>query len=138
MATATLGGPLHAAAQTPAVAAELKRGFAAAGTSASDEPALRAEAHPSEPYRIGAAVGAWSNAKAALDFLMKNPSGDGDDDDAIDMDCYDERHAFDHLEASRKAAAVTPEQVAAGIGGLNGQVIPDWTKRQAGPIPRCR
>ena len=137
---ATAGAVAHAG-ETAADPAEVRRGFSAVGPAASDEPAHRLERQRREPsagYGLGAALGAWISAAAALDYDLKTPSGDGGDAEAIEQDCYDERTAFAHLEARRQALALTPPQVAAAAGIADPTVLPAWTHRQAGPPPRCR
>jgi hypothetical protein len=131
------------AASTRVDLADVRRGFGLVGAGASDEPALRRERQaqaPSESFRLGAALGAWINAAAALDYDLKTPSGDGGDEEAIGIDCYDERKAFTHLETLRQAFGLAPTQVitAAGVIAPAG-VAAAWTSRQqAGAPPRCR
>jgi len=130
-------------AASPAVdPAEVRRGVALVGVQTSDEPALRLERQthePSESFRLGAALGAWISAAGALDYDLKTPSGDGGDEEAIGVDCYDERVAFTHLEASRQALALTPSQATAAAGIAVPAVATTWTARQqAGAPRRCR
>jgi hypothetical protein len=121
--------------------ADLRRAIAVVGASTSEQPALRQEKltrEPSPAYMLGAALGAWIGAAAQLDFDLKTPSGDGDDSEAIGIDCFDERTAFDHLEARSQALGLAPRDVveAAGLGG--GPVLSAWREREAGPAKRCR
>jgi hypothetical protein len=130
------------AAATSVDAAEVRRGFVLVGSRASDEPALRLERQTHEPsasLMLGAALGAWINAAAALDYDLKTPSGDGGDEEAIGVDCYDERVAFAHLEARRQTLGMAPSQITVAAGVIDPGVLPSWTARQqAGPPVRCR
>ena len=121
-----LAPPAGAAGLDGPGTAELKRGFAAAELKASVEPALRAERQagrePTLAFLAGAALGAWINAAAQLDFDLKNPSGDGDDTEAIAADCHDETRAFDQVEAGGRALALAPDQ-ALGALGAAGETI---------------
>ncbi len=137
----TAWGLAAAAGIGPDPRAELRRGLAAAGDAASDEPALRRERQTREPspaFALGAALGAWTNARAALDYDLHNPSGDGDDSAAIAIDCFDERTAFAHLEARRRALDLTPPAVLAAAGPSGVAAESAWRGRQAGPPPGCR
>lgn len=135
-------------AASPCVAAEirplepeLRRGFQAVGDKASEEPALRLERQtrdPSPAFMLGTALGAWSAASDALNYDLANPSGDGDDSAAIEMDCYDEKLAFDHLEARRQALDLTPEEVVTAVGARSATLAASWATRKAGAPPRCR
>jgi len=122
-------------------AAEVRRGFLLVGARASDEPALRLERQTHEPSKsltLGAALGAWVNAAAILDYDLKTPTGDGGDDEAIGVDCYDERVAFTHLEARREAFGLPPSQVTSAAGVVDGAILPLWMNRQrAGAPARC-
>ncbi len=134
----TLLGP--AAAAQP-VAADLRRGYAAAGASTSEEPAVRAEREAREPsaaFLLGASLGAWRNASAQLHFDLETPSGDGDDSEAIAVDCYDDRIAFDHLAARTKAAGLTPAQVLEQAGIDQAAALDSWRTRADGAPQRCR
>jgi hypothetical protein len=129
----------HAAAPAPAVAAEIRRGLATAGHSASIEPAMRTERSSREPsagFTLGAALGAWINAAAVLDYDLKTPSGDGDDSAAIAEDCFDERTAFGHLERGRERLSLEPDEVLGAADGSG--AVEAWRRRQAGPLPACR
>jgi len=121
--------------------AEVRRGFALVGPRTSDEPALRLERQtrdPSPSFQLGAALGAWISAAAALDYDLKTPSGDGGDEEAIGIDCYDERVAFSHLEARRQTLGMAPSQAIAAAGVEPG-VLPAWIGRQQTGAPmRCR
>jgi hypothetical protein len=121
---------------------EVRRGVALVGPRASEEPALRLERQTHQPtasFMLGAALGAWINAADTLDFDLKTPSGDGGDEEAIGVDCYDERVAFTHLEARSQALGLGPSQVTASAGVADPVVLPAWTARQrAGAPARCR
>jgi hypothetical protein len=129
------------AAATGVDPAEVRRGVALVGARTSDEPALRLERQTHEPspsFSLGAALGAWIGAAAALDYDLKTPSGDGGDEEAIGVDCYDERTVFTHLEARRQALGLTPSQATAAAAVEPG-VAPAWASRQqAGAPVRCR
>jgi hypothetical protein len=133
--------PAAAAELTPAVQSELRRGLAMVGTRTSDEPALRLERQnhdPSPAFALGAALGAWSNAWASLDYDLKNPSGDGNDSGAIATDCYDEKTTFTHLESRAQASGLTQRQVVDGAGLVASGVLAAWATRPPGGPPRCR
>jgi len=115
---------------------DAQKGFAAVGPSTSDAAALRAAGTPSPAYRAGAALAAWRNASASLDYDVKNPSGDGVDG-AISVDCFDEKGAFADLEASRKALGLTPAEISAQAGVTDASAAA-WLARQAGPPSACR
>ena len=121
-------------------AAEVRQGLLLVGARASDEPALRLERQTHEPsasLTLGAALGAWVNAAAILDYDLKTPTGDGGDDEAIGVDCYDERVAFTHLEARREAFGLPSSQVTAAAG-VDVAILPLWMNRQrAGSPARC-
>jgi hypothetical protein len=126
---------------TDAEQIELKGGLAAVGASTSDEPAARAERQAREPSRtflLGASLGAWRNAAAALRYDLQTPSGDGDDTEAIAEDCYDEKTAFAHLEARRQSLGLTPPQVAGDAGLSDGALLDAWRARQSAPPKGCR
>jgi len=121
--------------------ADLNRAVAMVGPTTSDAPALRAESQTREPslaFRMGAALGAWRSAAAQLDYDLKTPSGDGDDSGAIAIDCFDERGAFNHLEAARVALGLTPATVVSLAGMSKDDVASAWRSRQGGPPNRCR
>ena len=138
------GAPVCAA--RPAAAgvdpAEVRRGFVAVASRTSDEPALRLERQTREPsasFMLGAALDAWINAAAILGYDLKTPSGDGGDEEAIGVDCYDERVAFTHLEAHRVALGFAPSQVTAAAGVADPMVLAALAARErAGAPPRCR
>jgi hypothetical protein len=137
-----IAAPTLLSAATPGVdPTAVRRGLALVGPRTSDEPALRLERQtgdPSPSFRLGAALGAWISAAAALDYDLKTPSGDGGDEEAIGVDCYDERVAFTHLEASRQALGLAPPQATAAAVAEPG-VLPAWIGRQqAGAPMRCR
>jgi hypothetical protein len=114
-----------------------KKGFAAVGPSTSDAAALRDAPAPSQAYRAGAALAAWRNAAASLDYDVKNPSGDGVDG-AVSLDCFDEKAAFADLDASRQALGLTPAAITAQVGVTDASVAKAWVARQAGPPSACR
>jgi hypothetical protein len=139
----------HAAEPAPGVQADIKRAFAAVGLSNSEEPAVRQERQAREPspgFMVGAALGAWTNAAAQLDFDLKNPAGVGpphvnlDDGpaDFIQQDCADEKAAFDRLATRSQALGLTPQQVAAAAGAADKGVATVWQMRQGGPVKACR
>lgn len=110
--------------------ADLRRAFAAAALSTSEEPAVRAERSRGEPsagFMLGAALGAWSAAHDQLDYDLKHPSAAGPphasqgpaDLDAIDQDCRDEQVAFERLESRSRALGAAPVEV------LQAAAIPD-------------
>lgn len=137
---AMLGGPALAAELAPADQAELKRGVAAVGYGTSEEPALRRERLTREPtagFQLGTALQAWINAAESLDYRLHYPSGDGDDTEAIAIDCFDEKTAMTRLESRRQALGLTPEQVTAGSGIAVATVAAAWKARLASP-PACR
>lgn len=142
IASAMVGAsPAAPAALAPAGQAELRRGFAAAGPKTSEEPALRAERasrEPSAAFMLGAALGAWINAAEALDYDLKNPSGDGDDSAAIAADCYDETTAFAHLESRRQAMEARPAQVLEAAGVVADSISASWRARQSAQPAACR
>ena len=129
------------AAVDPSTQSELRRGVAAAGHWASDEPAMRLERRNREPtpgFGLGAALAAWTNAAAQLDYDLKTPSGDGDDSEAIHLDCVDEAVALDHLESRRMALGLTPAEVLEAAGGFFADLLGAWRDRQSGPPKGCR
>jgi len=128
--------------------ADLRRAYAAAKLSTSEEPAVRTEraAHPPSPaFMLGTALGAWTAAAAELDFDLKNPtaagpphaSQTGPDDDALRQDCTDEITAFARLDSRAGALGLTPAQVV-GAAGVDQGVAASWTVRRAGPVGNCR
>jgi hypothetical protein len=145
-----LGAPVARAAElSPGAQADLRRALAMVGPSASEEPALRQERQAREPspgFMAGAALGAWINAAAQLDFDLKNPAGvgpphvsqQGDDPDAILQDCSDEKIAFAHLEERRQALGVTAQQVIAVAGARQGGALSAWRTRRSGAAAACR
>jgi hypothetical protein len=138
---APLASPAPAAPLAPADRAELKRALAMVGPATSEEPAVRQERRardPSAAFMLGAALGAWQSAAATLRYDLATPSGDGDDSEAIAIDCYDERIAFDHLQTRTSALGLTPPQVVEDAGLAPGEVLTAWRARQAGASPRCR
>ena len=142
IALSLLGASLGGAAQIePAAQSELRRGLAMVGSKTSDEPALRLERQTREPsaaFMLGSALGAWNSAAATLDYDLKTPSGDGDDTEAIAIDCYDEKVAFAHLEARRQSLGLTRQQVVDGAGLSERGVLGSWQARQSNAPPRCR
>ena len=130
-----------AAALDTSGVADLNRAMAMVGPTTSDAPALRAESKTREPslaFRLGAALGAWRSAAAQLDYDLKTPSGDGDDSAAIAVDCFDERNAFNDLEAARLSLGLKPATVLS-LAGLSGDDVAEaWRSRQGGQPDRCR
>ncbi len=132
---------LAAAGARADTAADIRQGLTAVGASASDQAALRAAMAAGEPspgFRLGAALAAWRNAAAALDFDLHNPSGDGDDREAIGIDCFDEAAAFTHLEAARMGLGMTAEAALSAAGVTEGRVLAAWRARQAARPTGCR
>jgi hypothetical protein len=144
-----LGAPAARAAEPAAAAqADLRRAFAMVGASGSEEPALRQEGRAREPtpgFMVGAALAAWLNAAAQLDFDLRNPAGagpphvsqSGGDPDAMVQDCFDEKLAFDHLEARSRSLGLTPDQVAAAAGAPQGAPAA-WRARRSQTVGACR
>jgi hypothetical protein len=137
-----------AAALTPSALADVRRAYAAAKLSTSEEPAVRAEraAHtPSPAFMLGAALGAWTAAASQLDFDIKNPtaagpphaSQTGTDDEALRQDCADEITAFTRLDSRAGALGLTAAQVV-GAAGVEKSLAETWTARRAGPVKACR
>jgi len=130
--------------------ADLKRAFAAASLSTSEEPAVRAErmrGEPSAGFMIGAALGAWTAAREQLDYDLKNPAAAGPPhasqgapvDEAMEQDCREETTAFERLETRSRAQGLEPAAV------LQAAAIPDpgledaWRVRtRQGSAPICR
>ena len=130
-----------AAELDPGLRAELRRGLAAAGHWASDEPALREERKlrtPSAAFSLGAALTAWKNAAFQLDYDLRTPSGDGDDSEAIHLDCVDEATTFSHLEAQRTAVGLTADEVLAAAAAAEPETLAAWNARQAAAPKGCR
>jgi hypothetical protein len=144
LAAATLAGPQVAAAAAlgPTDAQDLRRAVEMVGASASEEPAVRRERETREPsagFMLGAALAAWTNAAAILRYDLETPSGDGDDSEAIAIDCFDERTAFDHLEARVRTAALTAPYLidVAHLSGVGRDAA--WlARRRSGQPERCR
>ena len=138
------GAPVSAAraAEASFDPAEVRRGLALVGSRTSDEPALRLERQTHEPsagFELGAALAAWINAAAILDYDLKTPTGDGGDEEAIGVDCYDERVAFTDFEARRRALGFAPSRATEAAGVAEPTVASALTARQrAGAPPRCR
>ena len=142
--------PARAAGAPPAVQADMRRALAMVGPSASEEPAMRQERQAREPspgFMTGAALGAWINAAAQLDFDLKNPAGvgpphvsqDGDDPDAILQDCADEKTAFTRLEARSRSLGLTPDEVIAAAGATrSSSALTAWLTRRSGAVASCR
>ncbi len=128
---------LGAGAASAADPTDAQKGFAAVGASTSDSAALREAPAPSPAYRAGAALAAWRNASASLDYDVKNPSGDGVGG-AVSVDCFDEKAAFADLDASPKALGLTPAEITAQAGVKDASVAQAWVARQAGPPSACR
>jgi hypothetical protein len=132
----------------PAAQSDLRRAYAAASLSTSEEPAVRAERQardPSPAFMLGAALGAWTAAAAQLAFDVRNPAGagpphasqTGHDDDAFAEDCADEKTAFSRLDSRSRALGLGPDQVIA-IAGAPAAQAAAWQARKAGPPTACR
>jgi hypothetical protein len=135
-ATAAMAGSL-----SPAEQAETRRAVTMVGPTTSEEPAVRQERKVREPtpaFMLGAALGAWVSAAAQLDFDLKTPSGDGDDSEAIAIDCSEERVAFDHLTTRATGLGLTPKAVVEAAGLPAGPLLDAWRAREAGQAKRCR
>jgi hypothetical protein len=139
----------RAAELAPAAQADLRRAFSMVGASGSEEPALRQERRAHEPsmgFMVGAALAAWVNAAAQLDFDLKNPadagpphvSQSGGDPDAMVQDCFDEKLAFDHLEARSRSLGLTPDQVVVAAGALQSGAPAAWRARRSELVGACR
>ena len=146
-ALASIAGAAELAADAKA---DIARAYAAASSSSSEEPAVRAERARREPsfgFMLGAALGAWSTAHAQLDFDLKNPmaagpphmSQTGDNDDALAQDCAEEKTAFAHLDARAAALGLTPADTLAASGATDAAPLAAaWQARKAGPAQACR
>lgn len=131
-----------AQAAEPTVQDEIRRGAEAVGGFTSEEPALRQERAAREPspgFLLGAALGAWINAAAQLDFDLKNPQGIGpphahisqDGDNILREECREEAVAFDHLETRSKALGLAPETASPASATA-------WRERSKGQPAGCR
>lgn len=89
-------------------------------------------------FSLGAALTAWTNAAATLAYDLKTPSGDGDDAEAIHLDCVEEAAALSHLETGRKSLGLTPAQVLDTAGGFGPEVLAAWRVRQSAAPFGCR
>lgn len=95
---------------------------------------------------LGAALGAWTAARAQLDFDLNNPtaagpphvSQTGSDDEALGQDCADDRIAFGHLQARSSALGLEPAQVLAAAAVAGPAALAAWRARAAGPAAVCR
>jgi len=139
----------RAAELAPADQADLRRAVAMVALSSSEEPAMRQERQAREPspaFQLGAALAAWINAAAQLDFDLKNPTALGPphahlgapEDDFLLQECKDEATAFVRLEARSRALGLKPRQVAALAGPKAEGAQPAWLARRAGPASACR
>jgi hypothetical protein len=139
----------RAAEPAPAVLADLRRAFLMVGPSGSEEPALRQERQAREPtagFMTGAALAAWLNAAAQLDFDLKNPAGagpphvgqTGGDPEALVQDCSEEKTAFGHLEARARMLGFTAEQVIFAAGAPQTAALPAWIARKSQTVGACR
>jgi hypothetical protein len=146
-AVAALALPARAADLSAAAAADLKRAFAVAALSTSEEPAVRAErarGEPSTGFMIGAALGAWAAARDQLDYDLKNPSAAGPPhasqaapvDEALEQDCREEKTAFDRLEARSMAQGLDPAEVVEAAGAAGSSLADAWRRRR-GHAPAC-
>ena len=129
---------------------ELRRAFLAASLSTSEEPAVRAERRQREPssgFMLGAALGAWTAASAQLEFDLKSPnaagpphaSQNGDNGEAIEQDCAEEKTAFARLDARATGLNLAPKTVLqlAAVPEAD-LVLARWLTRRAGPDQDCR
>ena len=149
LALALAGVGLARAAEPPTVQAEIRRAVGIVGGFTSEEPALRQERGSGEPspgFLLGAALGAWMNAAAQLDFDLKNPQGIGpahahlgqEGADILREECREEAVAFEHMETRAKALGLTPEAAAAAGGVASGGTAEAWIRRRQGPVAGCR
>ncbi len=121
--------------------ADVRRGVLAAGSKTSQQPALRQareSGEPSDGFKLGVALGAWSNATDQLSYDLKIPSGDGDDIAAIDLDCQEERVAFSDLQTYRQAAGLEMSALAGAGRPEDADLTARLTARANGPVARCR
>lgn len=129
---------------------DLRRAFLIASMSTSEEPAVRAErlrGTPSAGFMLGAALGAWTSAYDQLDFDLHAPnaagpphaSQSGDNDDALQQDCAEEKTAFERLDSRTAGLGLDPKsvlQLAAVPSAADS--LPRWLARRAGPVGACR
>ena len=148
----TLSGPAQAqaGALSPADRADLRRAYAAAALSSSEEPAVREERRLREPstgFMIGAALGAWTAARDQLDYDLNNPQAAGAAHasqgpanlEAIDQDCREEKVAFERLTARADALAIAPADVLKAAGAEDPALPEAWRARRGqGPAATCR
>ena len=129
--------------------ADLVRAMAMVGPSTSEAAAVRTEQKAGEPspaFLLGAALGAWTSARAQVAFDARSPeaagpphnSQSGDTDDYIRQDCAEEAAAFADLQSRSKALGLQPAQVLAAAGASDPALPPAWRARAAGPIAACR
>lgn len=144
---AALALPARAASLSAADVADLKRAFAAAALSTSEEPAVRAERarvgrEPSAGFMVGAALGAWTAARDQLDYDLKNPSAAGPphasqgpaDLDAIGQDCREEKVAFERLQMRSRALELEPAAVLRAAAVADVALLEAWrARRDHGP-----
>jgi len=129
---------------------DLRRAFQAASLSTSEEPAVRAErgrGEPSAGFMLGAALGAWTSAAAQLAFDLRTPnaagpphaSQSGDNDEAIEQDCAEEKTAFARLDARAAGLDLDPKSVLQlAAVPAPADVLSRWLARRAGPAAACR
>jgi hypothetical protein len=129
---------------------DLRRAFLVASMSTSEEPAVRAERRLREPsagFMLGAALGAWTAAAAQLDFDLRAPnaagsphaSQSGDNDDALQQDCAEEKTAFTRLDARAAGLDLDPKSVLRlAAVSIAAEILPRWLARRAGPADACR
>ena len=141
--------PAFAASLSATDQADLRRAYEAAKLSTSEQPALRAERRDREPspgFLLGAALGSWTAAAAQLSFDLNNPtaagpphvSQTGGDQDALAMDCDEEKTAFANLQDRSRAAALAPADVLGAAGVTDTAMADAWRAREAGPAKACR
>ena len=140
----------QAGALSPADEADLRRAYAAAALSSSEEPAVREERRLREPstgFMLGAALGAWTAARDQLDYDLKNPQAAGAAHasqgpanlEAIDQDCREEKVAFERLTARADALAIAPTAVLKAAGVVDAALLEVWRSRSGqGPAAACR
>lgn len=128
--------------------ADLMRAMTMVGPSTSEAAAVRAEQKAGEPspaFLLGAALGAWTSARAQVAFDARSPeaagpphnSQSGDTGDYIRQDCAEEAAAFADLQSRSAALGLEPAQVLAAAVS-DPAALPAWKARAAGPVAACR
>lgn len=131
--------------------ADLTRAMKMVGPSTSEASAVRTEqkvGEPSPAFLLGAALAAWTSARAQVEFDARSPeaagpphnSQSGDTDDYVRQDCAEEAAAFADLQGRSQALGLAPAQVlaAAAAAVADPAALPAWRARAAGPVAACR